>query len=100
MRDEYVYLNHIFECIQLIEKYISNMSKEHFYQNVLIQDAVIRRFEIIGEAVKNVSKLFKEQNPNIPWKEMAGMRDVLIHEYFASLFSMPSSMNILSTRYH
>jgi len=82
VRDEYVYLNHIFECIQLIEKYVSNISKDQFYQSVLIQDAVIRRFEIIGEAVKNVSKLFKEQNPNIPWKEMAGMRDVLIHEYF------------------
>lgn len=82
MRDDFVYLNHIFECIQLIEKYISHISEEEFNENVLVQDAVIRRFEVIGEATKNISKFFKEQHSNMPWKEMAGMRDVLIHEYF------------------
>jgi uncharacterized protein with HEPN domain len=45
-------------------------------------DAVVRNFEIIGEATKNISAEVKEANPQIPWKEMAGMRDKLAHEYF------------------
>lgn len=48
----------------------------------MIQDAVIRNFEIIGEATKKVSKEFKKENSQLPWKEMAGMRDKLIHDYF------------------
>lgn len=82
MRDDFVYIRHIIESVKLIERYLLNNSKEQFFQSALIQDAVIRRFEIIGEAAKNVSKVFKEQNLNVPWREMAGMRDVLIHEYF------------------
>ena len=47
-----------------------------------MQDAIIRRLEIIGEAVKNLSALFRAKHPDVPWKKMAGMRDILIHEYF------------------
>lgn len=50
--------------------------------NLEKQDAIIRRIEIIGEAVKNVSNETRNQYPNIPWREMAGMRDVVIHQYF------------------
>ena len=48
----------------------------------LIQDAVIRRLEIIGEAVKNIPFSFRKEYPKIPWKKISGLRDILIHEYF------------------
>jgi len=47
-----------------------------------MQDAIVRRLEIIGEAVKNIPAAFKTKHPDVPWKQMAGMRDVLVHEYF------------------
>lgn len=47
-----------------------------------MKDAIIRRLEIIGEAVKNIPDDFKDKHPDVPWKEIAGMRDILIHEYF------------------
>jgi len=51
-------------------------------KNRSLQDAVIRRLEIVGEAVKNLPPPFRSKHPEIPWKQMAGMRDILIHEYF------------------
>ncbi len=53
-----------------------------FFSNTQLQDAVIRRLEIIGEAVKNIPQEFRDKHVGIPWKQMAGMRDILIHEYF------------------
>ena len=82
MKRPEIFLDHILECINEIEKNTKNISKEIFFENTTIQDAVIRRLEIIGEAVKNLPKSFKSRYPKIPWKSVAGMRDVLIHEYF------------------
>jgi uncharacterized protein with HEPN domain len=53
-----------------------------FHKNRPLQDAIIRRLEIIGEAVKNLPPSFRDKHSSIPWKQMAGMRDILIHEYF------------------
>ncbi len=58
------------------------MDQSAFESDVLLQDAVIRNIEVIGEAAKKVSDIFKEQNSQVPWREMAGMRDKLIHDYF------------------
>ncbi|MCK4459704.1 MAG: DUF86 domain-containing protein [Methanosarcinales archaeon] len=73
---------HILESIHIIEKYIDQLSQEDFRKSVSTQDAVIRRLEIIGEAVKNIPPEFRGEHPDIPWRKIAGMRDVLIHGYF------------------
>ena len=81
-RDSKVYLKDILESIDAIEKYLTNLSEFDFDQNLLVQDAVIRRFEIIGEAASNVSVEFRQQHPQIEWRLMSDMRNKLIHEYY------------------
>lgn len=81
MREDRVFLNHIRDAIERIESYTAR-GKEAFYRESIIQDAVIRNLEIIGEAVKNLSSNFRTQHPNVAWTQIAGMRDVLIHGYF------------------
>lgn len=81
-RDIKLYLQDIWESILAIEEYTQGLTEEGFYDNRQVQDAVIRRLEIVGEATKNVDDDFRKRYSDIPWKEMAGMRDVLIHEYF------------------
>lgn len=81
-KDPEVFIGHILESIHLIEKYIDGLSGEDFLKSVSTQDSVIRRLEIIGEAVKNIPPEFRDEYPDIPWRKIAGMRDVLIHGYF------------------
>lgn len=81
-RDPRVFLSHILQSINLIESYTHNVNKEVFLQSVGIQDQVIRRLEIIGEAVKRLPAPIRDEYPAIEWKRIAGMRDILIHEYF------------------
>jgi len=77
-----VFLEDIKESIDRIEEYTQGMSKEPFMEDIRTQDAVIRRLEIIGEAVRNIPEDFRSKYPDIPWKQIAGLRDVLIHGYF------------------
>ena len=77
-----IFLEHILDAINLIEDYINNKKKSDFLESKQLQDSVIRRIEIIGEAIKNIPSNFKETHENIPWKEITGMRDILIHQYF------------------
>lgn len=82
-RDIRVYVEDILEAIEKIEEYMKGLNAdEDFYNNTQLQDAVLRRLEIIGEAVKNIPQEFKGRYLDIPWKQIAGMRDILIHEYF------------------
>jgi len=82
MKRDKAYLKHILDAISNIEKFIEGVNKENFLSNVEKQYAVLRGLEIIGEATKNLSEELKKKHPNIPWKEIAGMRDKLIHQYF------------------
>ncbi len=82
IRDYSVYLADILECIDLIISYLTNESAETFENNVMLQDAVYRRFEIIGEASSRISPAFKNQYPNVEWTIMKAMRNKIAHEYF------------------
>jgi uncharacterized protein with HEPN domain len=75
-------LKDIQEAILRIESYVSGMSYENFLDDSKTQDAVIRNIEIMGEAAKGVSEQVRETLPTIPWRNIAGMRDRLIHDYF------------------
>lgn len=81
MKDDSVYLLHIRDAIARIVAYTVD-GQERFDSDTMVQDAVLRNLEIIGEAVKRLSPELKESHLNIPWKRIAGLRDVLIHNYF------------------
>ena len=83
-----VYLQDIFESISHIQRFLEGVSEDEFYKNVEKQDAVLRRLEIIGEAVKHLSDEIREDHPDVPWRQIAGMRDIIIHEYFGITLEM------------
>ena len=81
-RDEKILLEHILGAIAQIEQYTSNLDYDAFIVNHLVQDGVVRQIEIIGEATKALPPEFTMRFFHVPWSDMAGMRDVLIHHYF------------------
>jgi len=81
-RDIKTFLLHILNSIEKIEDFTKDCSLEKFIESDIIQNATIRMIEIIGEAVKNIPENFKTKHTDVPWKEIAGTRDKLIHEYF------------------
>jgi len=81
-KEPVVFLRHVLDSIKIIEKFVEGISKSAFDNNLMIQDAVVRRLEIIGEAVKNLPNRFEQKYKDIPWKDVTGMRDKLIHHYF------------------
>jgi uncharacterized protein with HEPN domain len=81
-RDNSVYIQDIISSIEAIQSYTLNISELDFANNQMLQDAVIRRFEIIGEAASHISQGFKDRHPMIEWRLMNDMRNKLIHEYF------------------
>jgi uncharacterized protein with HEPN domain len=77
-----LYLRHMLDAISRIEAYTRNMTCEQFLASDLHQDAVIRQIEVIGKAAKKTSSELRAARPEIPWRDVAGMRDKLIHDYF------------------
>ncbi len=82
MKADDIYLRHILDAIKRIEEYVKGIDEESFLRNYLVQDGVIRQIEIIGEAVKRLSTKLRKKYSQIPWQDIAGMRDKLIHDYF------------------
>jgi uncharacterized protein with HEPN domain len=77
-RDDSVYLSHIGDAIDQVEAYIDGITEEEFLAAPLIQDGVIRQIQIIGEAAKRLSAKMRSATPEIPWADIAGMRDKLV----------------------
>ena len=81
-RSDIPYLEHILDAINKIEDSVSNLFRQEFKKSVDISDAVVRRIEVIGEAVKNISDDLKKKYSEVEWTKIAGTRDVMIHAYF------------------
>jgi uncharacterized protein with HEPN domain len=80
-RDDTIYLQHVLDAIAKIEEYLAGYDEDDFQKTSLVQDGVIRQLMIIGEAIKQLSDNFRQQHPQVPWKDIAGMRDKLVHDY-------------------
>lgn len=102
-KNDFAYISHILTCIKKIKKYSKGQSKLQFKESELLQDAIIRNIEIIGEASKKISPSFKKDYSHIPWKEISGMRDKQIHDCFNSYINILeqnlSTLKPLSKRY-
>jgi uncharacterized protein with HEPN domain len=81
-RDSRVYLEDILEATRKITAYTSSLSKAAFLEDEKTIDAVVRNLEVIGEAVKKLPEDLRAQHSAVEWKKIAGLRDILIHEYF------------------
>ena len=81
MKDAAVFLQHIRDAIARIEVYTA-AGRRAFLSDTMVQDAVIRNLEVIGEAVRNLPLDLRRQHPTIPWRSITALRNVLIHEYF------------------
>lgn len=88
VKDDLAYIEHILDCIRKIKEFSEGLSFKEFSINELVQDAVIRNIEIIGEASKKISTDTKQVYFDVPWKEIAGMRDKLIHDYLGVDFEV------------
>ncbi|MFH1422291.1 MAG: DUF86 domain-containing protein [Planctomycetota bacterium] len=82
MRKDNALLQDILDALDAIDTFLRGKSKEDFFQSDLLQSAVVRKLEIIGEASKNISGELKKKYPAIQWRNIAGMRNILIHKYF------------------
>jgi len=81
-RNYVMYIEDIIDCMEKIERYVGELSYQDFVKNSLVFDAVIRNLEVIGEASKSIPEEIISCYPDIPWKSMIGLRNILIHEYF------------------
>jgi uncharacterized protein with HEPN domain len=81
-KDDTIYLRHILDATNIVEEYLQGVNEAKFKVTRLLQDGVIRQIEVIGEAVRHISKDVRLTYPEIPWQDVAGMRDKLIHDYF------------------
>ncbi|SDX75896.1 Uncharacterized conserved protein, contains HEPN domain [Allochromatium warmingii] len=80
MKDDTVYIDHMLECIERIFEY-TQQNKDQFYKSTLVQDAVVRNLQVMAESSQRLSPDEKLKYPEIPWREIAGFRNILVHDY-------------------
>ncbi len=82
LRDYKVYLDDIAQAVRKINSYVSALNQKQFSEDERTIDAVVRNLEVVGEAVKNLPDEIRKKHPEVDWKKIAGLRDILIHEYY------------------
>lgn len=95
-REERLYLQDIHECCQKISSYSLSITYSDFCKDHKTVDAILYNLFVIGEAVKNLSGSFFEKHPDIPWKKIKGMRDIIAHQYFG--LDYPLLWDIIKTK--
>ena len=85
MKDDMLYVMHILECIGDIEVHLGGKNKQEFMQNITVQDAVLRKLQIMCESTKRLDTKTKERFPGVAWTEIAGFRNVLVHDYLGDI---------------
>ena len=78
-KDNLIYILHMLECIQTINEYV--VDREQFYSTRIVQDAVIRNLQIMSESSQRLSQVVKDSYPAVPWREISGFRNILVHDY-------------------
>ena len=78
-KDNSIYIEHMLDCILRIDEYVE--SKEQFYSSRLVQDAVVRNLQVMSESSQRLAEEIKQRYPDIPWKEISGFRNILVHDY-------------------
>lgn len=81
MKDDKLYLIHIMESIEKIETYLAGLDFSAFMENTLVQDAVLRNLQVLAESTQRLSEDFKSHHPEIEWYKIAGLRNILVHDY-------------------
>ena len=81
-RHDRLYLYDIIECCDHVVDYVNGVREEDYHLNPMLQDALVRNIEVVGEAVKNLSQEIKDNHPDIAWSQIARMRDKIAHHYF------------------
>jgi uncharacterized protein with HEPN domain len=81
MKDDRLYLIHIIESIDKIEAYMAELDFTAFIKNTMVQDAVLRNLQVLAESTQRLSANFKSQHPEIEWYKIAGLRNILVHDY-------------------
>jgi len=82
MKTDIVYLQHMHDATARIASYLGKTQPDEFYSDLMLQDAIVRQLQIIGEATRTLSNEFKQKHPEIPWTQIIGMHNRIIHEYF------------------
>jgi uncharacterized protein with HEPN domain len=86
MKDDLVYIHHVLDAIIQIQKYAKNLTSKKFLRSQITKDAVIRQVTIIGEASRRLSPDFQKNHPQVPWSQVIGMRNRLVHDYLGTDF--------------
>ena len=84
MKEDQIYLEYILECVNKIEAY-SQGGKQDFFNNSMIQDAILRRLQTLAESTQRLSKEIKASIPDVDWRSISGFRNILVHDYLGGI---------------